>query len=160
MNGCTLGLMLLLGQGAAAKDVWPQWRGPTADSVAPGKGLPIQWSTTDNIAWKTPIPGWGTSTPAIWKGAIFVTTQVDDRKLFLLRINVRNGNVAWMREVGQGQPRRKGPVGVNRFHDEHNMASPSPVTDGQHVWVHFGNGDLACYDFAGNQIWAKNLAKE
>ncbi|MBM3993516.1 MAG: serine/threonine protein kinase [Planctomycetes bacterium] len=159
MTCCTMGLMLLLGQ-AAANDVWPQWRGPTGDSVAPGKGLPTKWSATDNVAWKTPIPGWGTSTPAIWKDAIFLTTQVDDRKLFFLRIDAATGKVVWMREVGEGQPRRKGPVGVNRFHDEHNMASPSPVTDGQHVWVHFGNGDLACYDFAGNQIWAKNLAKE
>ena len=56
-------------------------------------------------------------------------------------------------------PRRKNPLGNGRFHDEHNMASPSPVTDGQHVWVHFGNGDLACLDFDGKELWKQNLTQ-
>jgi outer membrane protein assembly factor BamB len=144
---------------AAPTDVWPQWRGPTADSVAPGRGLPTQWSKTENIDWKTPVPGWGTSTPAIWQDAVFVTTQDKDRLLFL-RLDAKHGKIVWQREVGQGTPRRTGLVGHPlRFHDEHNMASPSPITDGKHVWVHFGNGDLACYDFAGEKVWAANLAK-
>jgi outer membrane protein assembly factor BamB len=105
------------------------------------------------------LPGWGTSTPAIWQEAAFVTTQIEDRQLLLLCLDARTGKIRWQREVGQGEPRRKGPVGVGRFHDEHNMASPSPVTDGKHVWAHFGNGDLACYDFAGEKIWSTNLAK-
>ena len=161
MGAYTLGLLLLLGQADAVSptEIWPQWRGPTADSVAPGRGLPIKWSQTENIAWKTPLPGWGTSTPAIWQDAVFVTTQVDDKVLLFLRIETKSGKIVWQKEVGTGAPRRKGPVGNLRFHDEHNMASPSPVTDGQHVWVHFGNGDLACYDFAGQQIWTANLAK-
>jgi outer membrane protein assembly factor BamB len=160
MNPFALGLLLVLGQNAAPTEIWPQWRGPTADSVAPGKNLPTQWSPTENVAWKTRIPGWGNSTPAIWKDAIFVTTQVDDSKLLLLRLDARTGQVVWEREIGQGQPRRKGPVGVDRFHDENNMASPSPVTDGQHVWAHFGTGDLACYNFAGDKVWAINLTKD
>ncbi len=161
MNSWAVGLLLVMGQNAVAPtDAWPQWRGPTADSVAPGKDLPTKWSPTENVAWKTALPGWGTSTPIIWKDAVFVTTQVDDRKLLLLRINASTGKIVWERQVGEGQPRRKGPVGVNRFHDEHNMASPSPVTDGEHVWAHFGNGDLACYDFDGKQVWAKSMTKE
>jgi len=162
MNAYALGLVLLLGQNGAAAptDIWPQWRGPTADSVAPGKDLPTKWSKTENIAWKTRLPGWGTSTPVIWKDAVFVTSQVTDRQLLLLRLDAKTGNIVWQREVGQGEPRRKGPVGVRRFHDEHNMASPSPVTDGKHVWAHFGNGDLACYDFAGEKIWSINLWKD
>src|SRR5262249_28667318 len=59
----------------------------------------------------------------------------------------------------RGTPRRQGPVGDGRFHDEQNMASPSPVTDGRHVWAHFGTGDLACYDFDGRQVWGLNLAE-
>jgi outer membrane protein assembly factor BamB len=162
MNICALGLFCLFGpaDAVAPADFWPQWRGPTGDSVAPGRGLPMKWSQTENIAWKTPLPGWGTSTPAIWKDAVFVTTQVDDRQLVLLRLDAGTGKIVWQREVGEGKPRRKGPVGVGRFHDEHNMASPSPVTDGKNVWAHFGNGDLACYDFAGNKIWAANLGKD
>lgn len=155
-----VGLVLLTGPGetVSPEEIWPQWRGPTGDSVSPSRNLPIKWSKTENVVWKAPIPGWGTSTPAIWKNAIFVTTQEGER-LLLIRLDRQNGKIVWQREVGQGKPRRQGPIGNGRFHDEHNMASPSPVTDGRHVWVHFGNGDLACYDFSGEHIWDVNLAK-
>jgi len=144
---------------AAANENWPQWRGLNGDSVAPGP-LPTRWSKDKNIIWKTALPGWGNSTPAIWQDAIFVTTQQDDRILLLLRLDRRTGKIVWQREVGRGSPRRKGSVGEGRFHDEQNMASPSPVTDGKLVWAHFGNGDLACYDFAGKRIWGLNFKKE
>jgi outer membrane protein assembly factor BamB len=140
----------------ALTDIWPQWRGPTGDSVVPGGRLPMHWSKTENVVWKVSLPGWGASTPAIWQDVLFVTTQ-DGDKLLLLRLDRQTGKVVWQREVGHGAPRRKGPVGNGRFHDEHNMASPSPVTDGRHVWAHFGNGDLACYDFDGKRVWAVNL---
>ena len=134
--------ILTMADSPAPTGVWPQWRGPTGNSVAPGP-LPIDWSKDKNIIWKTPLPGWGNSTSAIWQDAIFVTTQKEDRLLLLLRIDRQTGQIVWEREVGRGVPRRKGPVGEGRFHDEQNMASPSPVTDGKHVWAHFGNGDLA-----------------
>jgi outer membrane protein assembly factor BamB len=160
MRTVIFGCFLLLGQtdSAAPDDVWPQWRGPAGDSVAPGRGFPTHWSKTENVVWKTSIPGWGNSTPAIWKDALFVTTQDDDR-LLLLRIDRAGGKIVWQREVGTGKPRRQGPVGNGRFHDEQNMATPSPVTDGRHVWAHFGTGDLACYDFAGTKKWATNLSQ-
>ncbi len=159
MHALAVGLLLLTGTGdaPAPADVWPQWRGPTADSVAPGR-LPTAWGQTENVIWKAPLPGWGNSTPAIWHDAIFLTTQEEDR-LLLLRLDRQTGKPVWQREVGRGTPRRKGPTGVNRYHDEHNMASPSPVTDGKHVWVHFGTGHLACYDFDGKQAWAVNLTE-
>jgi outer membrane protein assembly factor BamB len=151
---------LLLAQTAAPapEDIWPQWRGPTGDSVAPGRGLPTHWSQTENVVWKTPLPGWGNSTPAIWQDVLFVTTQ-DGERLLLLQLDRRSGKISWQREVGTGKPRRKDPVGNGRFHDEQNMATPSPVTDGRHVWAHFGTGDLACYDLAGTKKWIINLAR-
>jgi outer membrane protein assembly factor BamB len=154
--------LLLLGGSAdnqAPEDTWSQWRGPTGDSIAPGRGLPLKWSKTDNIQWKTPLPGWGTSTPAVWHNAVFVTTQ-DQDNLLLLRLNSNTGAIDWQREVGKGTPRRSGALGKFRFHNEHNMASPSPVTDGKYVWVHFGNGELACYDFAGTLVWLRDLTKD
>ncbi len=156
----TVWLLLVTGaaEGVAPEDVWPQWRGPTGDSVAPGGRLPTHWGPAENVVWKTALPGWGNSTPVIWQDAVFVTTQEEDR-LLLLRLDRRTGQVAWQREVGRGTPRRQGPVGNGRFHDEHNLASPSPVTDGRHVWAHFGSGDLACYDFAGERVWSVNLAE-
>jgi outer membrane protein assembly factor BamB len=158
MHALSLGLLLLAGttDTISPEDTWPQWRGPTGDSVAPGRGLPTHWGPAENVVWKTPLPGWGNSTPAIWRDVIFVTTQDGDR-LLLLRLDRASGKVVWEREVGRGSPRRQGPVGNGRFHDENNMARPSPVSDGRHVWAHFGNGDLACYDFAGKRVWALNL---
>jgi outer membrane protein assembly factor BamB len=148
-----------LADSVSAENIWPQWRGPTGDSVALAQELPTRWSKTENVIWKTPVPGWGNSTPVIWLDAVFVTTQQDER-LLLVRLDRKSGQVVWQREVGKGTPRRKGELGNLRFHDEHNMATPSPVTDGRHVWVHFGNGDLACYDFAGEQVWALNLVQK
>src|SRR5262249_25587517 len=64
-------------------------------------------------------------------------------------------------EANRGTPTtRTGGRGLQKFHKLHNLASPSPVTEGQHVIAHFGNGDLAAYDFAGNQQWKRNLQDE
>jgi outer membrane protein assembly factor BamB len=137
-------------------DAWPQWRGPTADSVSPTADLPTEWSTTKNVAWKATFPGWSASTPAIWGDAIFLTSQ-EDEHLWAVRLDRKTGALVWKDEVGTGVPRRKGEVGKGRFHDEHNMATPSPTTDGKLVWFHFGTGDIGCYDFAGKRVWHKNL---
>jgi outer membrane protein assembly factor BamB len=143
----------------APTDTWPQWRGPTGDSVSTTANLPTHWSKTENVIWKTPLPGWGNSTPAIWKDAIFVTSQQDDDRLLALRIDRKTGEIIWQKEIGRGKPRRNGPVGNQRYHEENNMASPSPVTDGEHVWFHFGTGDLACLDFGGKEIWHINMTR-
>ena len=160
MHALVFALLSFVGTPTVApQDTWPQWRGPTGDSVSPTANLPTKWSQTENIIWKTPLPGWGNSTPAIWKDAIFVTTQDKDR-LLLLRIDRVTGTIAWERELARGTPRRSGPQGNGRYHDENNMASPSPVTDGEHIWAHFGTGDLACYDFSGNKVWSLNMTEK
>jgi outer membrane protein assembly factor BamB len=159
MHGLSVALFCCMAASdpVAPQEVWPQWRGPTGDSVAPGR-VPTHWSKTDNVVWKAARPGWGNSTPILWQDAVFLSTQ-DGERLLLLRLDRRTGKTVWQREVGRGTPRRKGPLGNGCFHDEHNMASPSPVTDGRHVSVHFGNGELACYDFAGNKAWSLNLTE-
>jgi outer membrane protein assembly factor BamB len=162
-----LGIFLLLVcLGSVYAENWPQWRGPTGDSVSAETGLPLEWSEEANVVWKCPLPGKGTSTPAIWGEAIFVTTQ-DAEALSLLKIHKATGQIEWTRQIGTGIATRKpmrGRPGEGRrqqkFHDLHNMASPSPVTDGELVVAHFGNGDLAAYDFAGRQLWLHNLQKE
>jgi len=146
---------------------WPQWRGPTGDGVSREENLPIAWSEQSGIAWKCPLPGWGNSTPAVWDDAVFVTTQVDNKELLLLRIDKPTGKIVWSRQAGSeptpnvdlfrktGEQRRH-----QKFHRDHNFATPSPVTDGRLVVVHFGNGDLAAYDFDGKQLWRRNLQKD
>lgn len=142
-------------------DNWPQWRGPAGTGVSSEPGLPIVWSEQRGILWKCQLPPWGTSTPAIWNDAIFVTTHTGEGKLLLLRVNKADGVIVWTREVGAGEaPREAEKRSTQKFHQLHNLASPSPVTDGQRVVVHFGNGLLAAYDFAGEQQWHRNLAED
>lgn len=153
----------LVDPGPASAGDWPQWRGPQGNSVSDEQGLPIEWSEESGIVWKTELPPWGTSTPAIWGDAIFVTTQ-HGGDLLLLRLDKSDGHLVWTREVGAAETRRKedGPWkrGEQKFHDLHNNASPSPVVDGRHVVVHFGNGLLAVYDFDGRELWRRNLQEE
>ncbi|MCH5376779.1 MAG: PQQ-like beta-propeller repeat protein, partial [Planctomycetes bacterium] len=146
---------------------WPQWRGPAGNGVSRESDLPIAWSEDWGVPWKCKLPEWGDSTPAIWEDAIFVTSQLEDGQLVLLRIDKRSGRIVWTRKVGVGIRRlpasgRKSPEmrRFQEFHREQNMATPSPVTDGQLVVVHFGNGDLAAYDFEGRQLWHRNLQQD
>ncbi len=119
------------------------------------------------IVWKTPIPEWGRSTPVVWDDAIFLTTHVDEDRLVLVKIDKRSGRIEWTRTAGHGQtPRKK--MGIKKgderrhqaFHTMQNLASPSPVTDGRLVVVHFGNGDTAAYDYDGKQLWHRNFQKD
>ena len=155
-------LLSAIAMAASAGD-WPQWRGPEGTGVSRERNLPINWNSERGILWKTEIPEWGDSTPAIWGDAIFVTAQHDDN-LLLLRINKADGKIVWTQTVGTGTVKRS-PIKAKsaderreqKFHDKQNMASPSPVTNGKVVVVHFGNGELAAYDFDGHQLWHRNL---
>lgn len=144
--------------GALAEN-WPQWRGPRGDSTSTEHGLPLTWSENHGIAWKVALPGWADSTPAVWNDDLFLTTQ-DGDKLLLLKLSRKKGETLWSREAGHAETPREAPRGAQKFHKLHNNASPSPVTDGQVVIVHFGNGELAAYDFEGKQLWLHNLQQE
>jgi len=142
---------------ACASD-WPQWRGPEGTGVSPEKQPPIVWHEQRSIAWRTEMPGSAASTPAISGNAVFVTAHTSEDKLLLLRLHKKNGEIVWTREVGSGTQEREGPrrqpMKVHKFY---SPAGPSPVTNGTVVVVHFGNGDLAAYDFDGNRLWKRNL---
>jgi outer membrane protein assembly factor BamB len=140
---------------------WPQWRGPEGTGVSSEKQLPIVWHEDRSIIWKCPLPEWGTSTPAIWGDAIYVTSQTSDNKLLVLRIDKKSGKTVWTQEVGNGEATREAPKrSTQKFHQLHNLASPSPVTDGRYIACHFGNGDLAVYDFDGKRLWKRNLQED
>ena len=148
-------------------DNWPQWRGPDGDGTSRETDLPIVWNESLHVCWKTPLPEWGNSTPAIWEDSIFLTTQVNNDKLLLLKIDKKTGRIEWTRQVGaEACPHEpvQGKSGDKRrhqfFEQSHNFASPSPLTDGRRVVVHYGNGELAAYDFDGKQLWDRNLQKD
>ena len=129
---------------------WPQWRGPQGNGISSETDVPVKWSPDENIAWRLEMPGPAGSTPIIWEDRIFVSS-VDKDMLSLVCVST-DGKQLWSKTVGKGNKNVRG--------DEGNYASPTPVTDGKHVWVFFGQGDLACFDFDGNEVWAKNLQEE
>ncbi len=133
--------------GFASADNWPQWRGPTYDGVSRETGVPTRWSETQNVAWKLPLPGMGTSTPAVWGDHIFLTCQ-DGPRVVLLCVSTA-GKEVWRRPLGPAPRRVRG--------DEGNGASASPSTDGRHVYAFSGSGDLACFDFNGKTAWRFNV---
>ena len=129
---------------------WPQWRGPHFNGATEEKNLPVTWSKTENVAWVTPLPGYGGATPAIWGDYVFVTSPDAEKNLNLICLNRLDGKVRWQNQVAIGDK----VIGRN------NMASPSPVTDGKTVWVMFGTGDLAAFNFEGKELWHRNIGKD
>ena len=131
---------------------WPGWRGPYGDGRADDANLPTHWSTTDNVHWKTPIPGGGHSSPVVFGDRIFVTTAVEsDQTRRLICLNRIDGKPIWDREVLKA-PRED-------RHERNSYASATPTTDGKHVWVSFLKDPdifLICYDFDGNEVWRKS----
>ena len=126
---------------------WPSWRGPRSDGTSQETGIPSKWSKTENVAWRVPLPGPAGSTPIIWGKQIFLTSGEEDN-IVLISLST-DGKVLWKQVLGTGNSSVRG--------DEANFAAPSPSTDGKHVWTFAGTGDLACFDFAGKQIWKTNL---
>jgi outer membrane protein assembly factor BamB len=134
--------------GTVSAENWAQWRGPAFNGSSPETRLPVAWSTNQNMAWTAPLPGHSGATPIIWGNAIFVTSPDAQKDLHLLCLNRQDGALRWQRKVSTGDR----TIGMN------NMASPSPATDGQTVFVLFGTGDLAAFDFDGKELWHRNLA--
>lgn len=169
---------------AAEKNVpaWPGWRGgPTAPGVSSEAGLPDTWSATQNVAWKTPIPGRGHSSPVIWDKRVFLTTAVpgeetkdmqpevvkdfgenakhpqsaDGNRKYDLKViclDRDSGKILWEQTAFSGFP-------YDFRHSFNTYASPTPVTDGKHVYAYFGTEGLYAYDFNGKQIWKAELGK-
>lgn len=126
---------------------WPQWRGPTNNGLTEFKNPPTKWSKTENILWRTNLPGQAGSTPILWGDKLFLSSA-EGEDLVTICINT-SGKILWKHTLGTGNK-------LARV-DEGNLASASPSTDGKHLWVFVGSGDLACYDLEGKVIWHKNL---
>jgi len=146
----TVGFFLFIAQQSVA-DNWSTWRGPHANGVCDESNIANTWSKTKNVLWRLELPGQAGSTPIIWEDKIFLTTVGNNNEDLLLMCIGTDGTVRWEKKLGTGnRDVRRG---------EGNSASPSPCTDGQHVWAYFSTGDIGCYDFDGNQIWKGNLEK-
>lgn len=130
---------------------WTEFRGPTGEGVAKS-ALPTEWSPQSNVVWKKPIPGSGWSSPAVVKDRIYLTTAVPEKgskdlSLRALCLDAKTGNVVWNNEIfKQGE---KAP----RIHGKNSHASPSPIVEGDRVYVHFGHQGTAALDLKGKILW-------
>lgn len=130
---------------AARGENWPNWRGPHNNGVSGEKNLPTKFGPSEKVAWKVPLPGPAGATPVVWDQHLFLTSVDDEGQLLLIAYSTEDGKKLWQQAVGVGNKTARG--------DEGNSASPSPVTDGKHVWSFMGNGMLGCYDIAGREVW-------
>ncbi len=142
-------LLLALGSAPAHAENWPAWRGPSANGISRETNLPARWSKTDNITWKLDLPEWSGSTAIIWGEHIFLNVA-QGTDLHLWAVDRTKGQPIWKRHLSGG----------NHQERKQNMSSPSPVTDGRHVWVMTGTGILKAFDFGGKEIWARDIQKD
>jgi outer membrane protein assembly factor BamB len=156
---------------------WPEFRGPGGAGHAAAKGLPVRWSESENIAWKTPLEGLGWSSPVVWKGRVYLTTAVPqpqpravaaaageaepadqvkaakaaDHSLRLACLDAESGRLLWEKELF----RTTGPV---QIHPKNSHASPTPLVSDDRIFVHFGPHGTACTTLEGDVVWQRTLA--
>jgi outer membrane protein assembly factor BamB len=135
--------------GVVRAENWPQWRGPTLNGVSAETNLPVRWSATENIAWKLALPAWSGSTPIVWGDRIFLNVA-EKGNLYLWCVDRVKGVALWKQLMGGGDHREQ----------KQNMSSPSPVTDGSGVWAMTGTGILKGFDFAGKELWTRDIQKD
>ena len=125
---------------------WPCFRGPTRQGISHEKDIPIEWSQTSNIVWKTPIPGQGWSSPVVFDDRVFVTTATDAGASFrLLCLDRLTGTVLWNKQIHRQKPGHK--------QNFNSYATPTPVTDGRYIYVMAFDGTIAAVSNEGNIIW-------
>lgn len=173
----TLVAVVLSPEVRAADNNWPQFRGHGALGIGSGTP-PTKWDVEsgDNIAWKTPIPGLGHSSPIVWGDHVFLTTAVNSESTTpslstgwsggtgesaedegewtwqVICLSLQTGKVVWTRNAHRGRP-------VIRRHLKASHANCTPTTDGRYVVAFFGSEGLYCYDFEGNRIWKRDFGR-
>ena len=164
-------LILVLGFSVSlGNDHWPQFRGPAGSGIGEEPKLPENWSATENVVWKTPIPGKGWSSPVVWADRIFITSVLssvepeppkkglyfggnrkaptEEHRWMVYCLDWTTGRVRWEREVHRGVP-------ASDRHLKNTYASETPVTDGDRVYAYFGNLGLFCFDLDGKLMWSQ-----
>ncbi len=130
----------------AQAENWPQFRGPTRQGISTETGVPLEWSATSHVAWKTEIPGESWSSPIVWGDRVFLTTaMVAGQVCRVLALDAKSGRVLWNKEVFRQVPLKK--------EARNSYATPTPATDGERVYACFGDGSFVALDFAGEVVW-------
>jgi len=149
-----LALTLLLFSLTLAADNWPDWRGPDCDGIANAKNLPVLWSESTHIVWKTAIHDEGWSTPVIWDDQIWMTTATrEGTSLYAVCVDFKSGEIIHDIKVFDiDKPQRK--------HPQNSYATPSPVIEAGRVYLHYGAAGTACIDTkSGTILWKWNAVQ-
>jgi outer membrane protein assembly factor BamB len=154
MTRLLLSALLLLTVHSARAGDWPQFRGPGGTGIADAKGLPVQWSVTENVRWCAELPGRGVSSPVVAGGRAYVTaaSTYRERRLHVLCFDAVSGEKMWERQLAA--------TGPTLCHPKTSMAAPTPVTDGRHVYALFATGDLAAFTRDGDLLWYRALQRD
>lgn len=157
---CLAVFLCTLAGPAGAAD-WYRFRGPSGDGHADVTGLPLQWSNTQNVSWKQTIPGQGWSSPVVSDGRIFLTAAVPlgdgdqpDYSLRLLSLDARSG-----KELGSCEIFVQDGKTAPKIHQKNSHASPTPIIEGDRVYVHFGHQGTACLTLDGDIMWKRSDLK-
>ncbi len=127
---------------------WPQWRGPYFNGSTSETNLPSHWSQTENVAWSVDLPGVSAATPVIWNDHVFVSSSdVKNDQLMALCFDRKTGKRLWQHAVAKGI----------RQDSRSTFAAPSPATDGEVVVFFYSSGELVAYNFAGEELWKRNI---
>lgn len=128
---------------------WPQWRGPDGTSIAAAGDYPVEFSNEKNVLWSVELPGKGSSTPAVWGDRIFVTSGNDGQDG--VQAYDWNGKLLWEKTLGEERPGK---------HQNGSGSNPSPVTDGEALYVYYKSGTLASLTLDGDLNWQINLQEK
>ena len=128
---------------------WPSWRGPAYNGSSPERNLPVSFSTTENVKWKTALPGPSAATPVIWGDRVYVSSTNADNNLLALCLDRSGGKVLWQKKLGHGAP----------LDSRANQSCSSPVTDGQRVVFLYATGDFVCFTLDGKLLWKHRISE-
>lgn len=162
LRGVLVLCLLVLPLTAVGAEDWPQFRGPAGLGRSEARNLPVTWSDTENLVWKTPLPGYGSSSPISLGNRIYVTCysgyavdkdksgEMEDLRLHVLCLDAQKGTVIWDKPFKPVLPESK------RVRD-HGYAAPTPATDGKHLYVFFGKSGVFKLDLEGKRLWQTSV---
>ena len=134
---------------------WSQWRGPRGAGVAEAGSPPVTWSRSEQVLWSAELPGWGTSSPVVHGGKVFITSQTgsaEEPVLWLLCLDQQTGTVLWKQSCEPGLNQRT--------HEKSNLAVNTPLVTDDAVYVAFGNAQLARYSLEGERVWLREYLRD